>query len=155
MSTNSATSRWQGRRNWQEFTVARGRTAIPSAKKDQQNLGLRADYDNDFIAPDGVKYHKYQIQPNSGDDIPASIKEWRNKNGGTHAVMGDLYVKAGGSKEDVSDSFAQFKEAFAKGAKTTPPKGSRENSPSQGTKSKPPHDTHALHNQTSTHSGKK
>ena len=39
-------------------------------------------------------------QANAGK-VPSSIKQWRESNGGTHAVMATGYVKKDGTKEDV------------------------------------------------------
>jgi hypothetical protein len=72
--------------------VARGKTAFPSAPQLQKQLGVRYDYDGE-VEKDGVKCHKYQLQPNAGSEIPSSIQRWREKNGGTHAVMASVYVK--------------------------------------------------------------
>ena len=44
------------------------------------------------------------MQPNAGTKIPSSIKQWREKNGGTHAVMANVYVKKDGTKEDAQTS---------------------------------------------------
>lgn len=43
---------------------------------------------------DGKEYHKYQSQPNARK-IPSSIRQWRDRNGGTHAVMTTLYIPKG------------------------------------------------------------
>lgn len=66
----------------------------------------------------------FQIQPNAGK-VPSTIREWREKNGGTHAVMGVMYVKKGGSVDDVAAGWATFEGEF-KGS------GSGEASSSQG-----------------------
>ena len=55
--------------------------------------GVRWDYDG-VVARNGKQYHKYQLQPNAGK-IPTTIKNWRDKNGGTHAVMGTMYIEEG------------------------------------------------------------
>lgn len=47
-----------------------------------------------------LKYHKYQCKPNAGR-IPSSVREWREANGGTHAVMASILIKKDGTKEDV------------------------------------------------------
>lgn len=39
----------------------------------------------------GQQCHKYQLQPNAGK-IPTTIKQWREKNGGTHAVITTMYI---------------------------------------------------------------
>ncbi|KAH8589056.1 hypothetical protein B0O99DRAFT_692931 [Bisporella sp. PMI_857] len=41
----------------------------------------------------------YSARPNAGK-VPTSIENWR-KNGGTHAVMGSIFVKKGGTQEKV------------------------------------------------------
>ncbi|ESZ90625.1 phosphotransferase enzyme family protein [Sclerotinia borealis F-4128] len=90
-------------------SVARSKTAYPKAPKDLENLGLRWDYD-------GTVYNKFQVQPNAGK-VPSTIREWREKNGGTHVVMGVMYVKKGGSSEDVATGFDNFtKELEGQGA---------------------------------------
>jgi len=80
-------------------TVGRGKTAFPRSQKEQETLGVRLDYDGE-VTQDGIQYHKYQIQPNAGK-VPTSIEQWRKKNGGTHAVMGSIFVKKDGTKEEV------------------------------------------------------
>lgn len=89
--------------NYTKFTqpkVSRGKTAFPSGTQLQKQLGVRYDYDGE-VKKDGVDCHKFQVQPNAGDDIPSSIKRWRQDNGGTHQVMAVVYVKKNGTKEDV------------------------------------------------------
>lgn len=89
--------------NYQKFTdpkVSRGKTAFPSGDKLQKQLGVRYDYDGES-KQNGVDCHKFQLQPNSGNDIPSAIKRWREANGGTHKVMATVYVKKNGTKEDV------------------------------------------------------
>jgi len=41
------------------------------------------------------------MQPNAGNDIPSTIKNWRDANGGTHAGMANVLAKKDGTKEDV------------------------------------------------------
>ncbi|KAF2726657.1 hypothetical protein EJ04DRAFT_173934 [Polyplosphaeria fusca] len=91
-------------------SVNRGKTAFPKAPKDLESLGIRWDFDGEVTQGEQV-YNKFQIQPNAGK-IPSSIKDWREKNGGTHAVMGTMYVKKGGSKGDVQEAFEKFKKEF-------------------------------------------
>ncbi|KAF7506026.1 hypothetical protein GJ744_012273 [Endocarpon pusillum] len=110
-------------------SVGRYKTAIPKAPKDLEKYGLRADYDGKIPAPDGTMYHKFQVQPNAGDKIPKTIKAWREKNGGTHAVLGTFYVKDQGTEEDVMEGYEQFREAFKSGTTTPVPAGSRANTP--------------------------
>ncbi|CAK3787534.1 Hypothetical predicted protein [Lecanosticta acicola] len=66
----------------------------------KKQMGVRYDYDGE-VKKDGVDCHKYNLQPNAGDDIPSSIKRWRKDNGGTHEVMAVVYVKKDGTKDDV------------------------------------------------------
>ena len=87
-------------------TVGRGSTAYPKDPAEQQRLGVRYDYDGE-ITRDGTVYHKFQMQPNAGNDIPSTIKKWRDANGGTHAVMTKVFVKKDGTKEDVESALAE------------------------------------------------
>jgi hypothetical protein len=87
---------------WKKFTnpsAARGKTVHPKTQAEQEALGTRWDYDGEVTKADGV-YHKFELQANAGK-VPSSIKQWREKNGGTHAVMATSYVKKNGTKEDV------------------------------------------------------
>ena len=90
---------------WKKFanpTASRGKTVFPKTSAQQQSLGVRWDYDGQVTRSDGI-YHKFQMQPNSGN-VPASIKQWREKNGGTHAVMADVFVKKDGTQQDVEEA---------------------------------------------------
>lgn len=91
-------------------SVTRGGTAWPKSQKDLQNNGIRFDYDGE-VTQNGVTYNKFQVQPNGGK-VPSSISQWRDANGGTHAVMGSMYVKKGGTQSNVKSSFQKFKEDF-------------------------------------------
>jgi hypothetical protein len=93
-------------------SVNRGKTAFPKAPKDLENLGIRWDFDGE-VEKEGTVYNKFQVQPNAGK-IPSTVREWRDKNGGTHAVLGTMLVKKGGSKDDVEDAFSKFQEEFKK-----------------------------------------
>lgn len=84
-------------------TVSRGNTATPKTEAEQKRLGVRYDYDGD-IEQDGVVYHKYQLQVNAGEDINPTLKQWRAKNGGTHAVMANVFVKQDATKEEVEEA---------------------------------------------------
>ncbi|KAM0724068.1 hypothetical protein Q7P37_000248 [Cladosporium fusiforme] len=91
-------------------TVSRGKTAWPKNQADLLNYGIRFDYDG-VVTEGGVEYHKYQCQPNAGK-VPSSVREWREKNGGTHAVITPVLVKKGGTKDDVQSAVAKaFEEA--------------------------------------------
>ncbi|EME42125.1 hypothetical protein DOTSEDRAFT_73030 [Dothistroma septosporum NZE10] len=92
--------------NHAKFTnpkVSRGKSVWPSGPSAQARNGVRYDYDG-VVVKDGVEYHKYNMQPNAGNDIPSAIKNWRAKNGGTHAVMTTVLVKKDGTKEDVEEA---------------------------------------------------
>ena len=78
--------------------------------KDLENLGIRWDFDGEVEAS-GIVYNKFQVQPNAGK-VPSTIREWREKNGGTHAIMGVMYVKKGGSAQDVADGWDNFQSEF-------------------------------------------
>jgi hypothetical protein len=91
-------------------SVGRGKTAYPKTPKDLENLGIRWDYDGE-VEYDGTLYNKFQIQPNAGK-IDSTIRQWREKNGGTHAVMGVMYVKKGGSVDDVAVGWDNFVKEF-------------------------------------------
>lgn len=89
---------------WKKFSspsVARGKTVFPLQSAEQEQLGVRWDYD-EVITTDGKVYNKFQLQPNAGK-VPSTIKKWREANGGTHAVMADVYVKKDGTKDDVEE----------------------------------------------------
>ncbi|KAH8157474.1 hypothetical protein CIB48_g10771 [Xylaria polymorpha] len=91
-------------------SVSRGQTAYPKKQKDLENLGIRWDYDGE-IEQDGTLYNKFQIQPNAGK-VDSTIRHWREKHGGTHAVMGVMYVKKDGSVEDVAVGWDNFAKEF-------------------------------------------
>lgn len=90
-------------------TVSRGKTAWPKLPAEQARYGIRYDYDGE-IEIDGVKYNKFQMQPNAGDDVPSTIKNWRNKMGGTHAVMAALLVPKDGDKDAVKEALEKANE---------------------------------------------
>lgn len=83
-------------------TVGRGGTQWPKSSSEQERHGVRFDYDGE-ITENGQKYHKWQVQPNAGK-IPSSWKEWRDKNGGTHAVIGSIKVKENSTKDEVKEA---------------------------------------------------
>jgi hypothetical protein len=53
-----------------------------------------------------VFYHKLQMQPNAGK-VPPSIKEWKRKHDGSHAIMATALVKKGGTKDDVQEGLEE------------------------------------------------
>jgi hypothetical protein len=83
-------------------TVGRGKTQWPKKTSEQESQGVRFDYDGE-TTEGGQKYHKWQVQPNAGK-IPSSWKEWRDRNGGTHAVIGTVKVKDNASKQEVKEA---------------------------------------------------
>ena len=93
-------------------SVTRGKTAWPKTEKDLTNFGIRFDFDGE-TTQNGVIYNKFQVQPNAGK-VPSSVRQWRDNNGGTHAVMGSMLVKKGGTEDDVKQAFGQFQDAFKK-----------------------------------------
>lgn len=93
---------------WKKFTnpsAGRGKTVHPKGKAEQESIGTRWDYDGEVSRADGT-YHKFQLQANAGK-VPSSIKQWRDANGGTHAVMATGYVKKDGTKEDVEKGLTE------------------------------------------------
>ncbi|KAL2384043.1 hypothetical protein RJ035_005500, partial [Blastomyces gilchristii] len=93
-------------------TAARGGTAYPKKPSELLNLGIRWDFDGE-VTINGVVYNKFQVQPNAGK-VPAPVSEWRRKNGGTHAVMGSMFVKKDGSVDDVESAWDGFTVDFSK-----------------------------------------
>ncbi|KAL5480665.1 hypothetical protein ACEPAI_9605 [Sanghuangporus weigelae] len=91
-------------------TVRRGLTAYPKDPAEQQRLGVRYDYDGEVIGEDGIVYHKFQMQPNAGNALPSTIKNWRVANGSTHTVMTNVLVKKDGTKEDVENALAEARK---------------------------------------------
>lgn len=92
--------------------MSRGKTAFPSDPQLQKQLGVRSDYDGE-VTKGGVECHKYNVQPNAGSEIPSSIKRWREKNGGTQAIMASVYVRKDGSKVDVEKAWKRPMKASA------------------------------------------
>ncbi|KAK2813971.1 hypothetical protein FQN50_000375 [Emmonsiellopsis sp. PD_5] len=74
-------------------TVSRGKTVWPKSAADMLRYGVRWDYDG-IVNYNGVDCHRYQLQPNAGK-IPSTIKAWRDKNGGTHAVIAVMHIPVG------------------------------------------------------------
>lgn len=71
-------------------SVSKGKTVWPKTSADLLRYGVRWDYDG-VVTYENKKCHKFQLQPNAGK-IPSTIKQWRDKNGGTHAVIGVMYI---------------------------------------------------------------
>jgi len=71
-------------------SVCRGKTVWPKTSTDLLRYGVRRDYDG-VVTYENKKCHKFQLQPIAGK-IPSTIKQWRDKNGGTHAVIGVMYI---------------------------------------------------------------
>jgi hypothetical protein len=74
--------------------------------------GVRWDYDGVVQLSDGKEYHKFQLQPNAGE-IPLTIKRWREKNGGIHAVIGSMHTQK--DKEADAQDFEATATEFLKG----------------------------------------
>ena len=107
MSLRQSTQKIFSTNAWSKLakvTVSRGKTITPKSLAEQERSGFRVDYDGE-VERDGVIYNKVQIQPNAGQKIPPAIKAWREKNGGTHAVMATAYIKKDGTKEEVEQAF--------------------------------------------------
>jgi hypothetical protein len=107
---NARSAAAKAAKKFTNVSVNRGKTTYPKKPKDLENLGIRWDYDGE-VEDNGILYNKFQVQPNAGK-VPSTIREWREKNGGTHAVMGVMYVKKGGSSEDVTEGWDKFEEEF-------------------------------------------
>ncbi|PGH07902.1 hypothetical protein AJ80_07942 [Polytolypa hystricis UAMH7299] len=71
-------------------TVSRGQTVWLKNPADLLRYGVRWDYDG-IVTHNNNECHKFQLQPNAGK-IPSTIKAWRDKNGGTHAVIAVMHV---------------------------------------------------------------
>ena len=85
---------------WKKFTTPTVRWGITAFLRDpakQQRLGICYDYDGEVTGDDGTIYHTYQMQCNTGNDIPSTIKNWRDANGNTHAMMANVMVKKDGT----------------------------------------------------------
>lgn len=80
-------------------TAGRGKTVWPKTQADLLRYGVRWDYDGIVKKEDDKEYHKFQLQPNAGK-VPSTIKEWRDNNGGTHAVMATMYIVTGTTPDD-------------------------------------------------------
>lgn len=91
-------------------TVGRGRTQWPKSSSDLENHGVRFDYDGE-VEENGEIYHRYQVQPNAGK-IPSTWKVWRDKNGGTHSVIGVVKVKKSATKAEVEGALNNFEADF-------------------------------------------
>nr|POE94650.1 hypothetical protein CFP56_16887 [Quercus suber] len=99
-------------RKFYQPSVARGKTVWPKTAADLLRYGVRWDYDGVIKLSDGKDYHKYQLQPNAGN-IPSTLKRWREANGGTHAVIGVMYIEQG--KEVDGDDFVAAADAMLDG----------------------------------------
>ncbi|RAH47867.1 uncharacterized protein BO95DRAFT_461617 [Aspergillus brunneoviolaceus CBS 621.78] len=100
-----------GSKVWEKLprpTVGRGKTQWPKSASNLENHGVRFDYDG-TIEENGSVYHKYQVQPNAGK-IPSSWKGWRDRNRGTHAVIGTVKVKQDATRDDVDEALRSLGE---------------------------------------------
>ena len=98
---------------WEKFTKegASGRTVWPLNKADQEKFGFRFDYSR-MLMENGVSYFLFKLQPNAGSKIPAALKAWREKNGGTHAVIKDIKIREGAPKEEVEAVITEAVESI-------------------------------------------
>ena len=71
-------------------SVSRDNPIWLKTSADLLRYGVRWDYDS-IVTYENKECHKFQQQPNAGK-ILSTIKQWRVKNGGTHAVIGVMYV---------------------------------------------------------------
>lgn len=85
-SGRAVISRNSDLRKFFTVTVTRGATVWPKKPADLLKYGVRWDYDGVITREDGKDYHKFELQPNAGK-IPSTLKDWREKHGGTHAVI--------------------------------------------------------------------
>ena len=82
-------------------SVALHGTAFPKTTADLESLGVRFDFAG-TVEENGKKFHRFQVQVNSGNKIPTSWKQWRQKHEkGTHGIVATVKVPDGGTKEDV------------------------------------------------------
>lgn len=101
----------RGSKVWEKLTdptVKRGGTQWPKTPAELEKQGIRFDYDG-TVEENGEVYIKYQVQPNAGK-IPSSWREWRDKNGGTHAVIGPVKIKKGATKDEVNQSLKSLED---------------------------------------------
>lgn len=89
------------RRSWED-----GLAKVSSMSCRESAFG----YDGE-VTEGGVVYHKDQCQPNAGR-IPSSVREWREANGGTYAVMASILIKKDGTKEDVQSAVDDVVKKF-------------------------------------------
>ncbi|KAI4167868.1 MAG: hypothetical protein LQ343_006882 [Gyalolechia ehrenbergii] len=61
----------------------------------QETIGVRFDFDGEVTEADGV-YNKFNVQPNAGK-LPSTFKNWRDRNGGTHAIMTTALLEKDGA----------------------------------------------------------
>ena len=91
---NEAVKAWEKLAN---PTVSRGKTAFPKSQKEQERLGIRLYYDGGVTQmvsnTTNIRFSQMPKRP-----LP-QIEQWKKKNGGTHAVMGSIYVKDGTEEE--------------------------------------------------------
>ncbi|KAL8749242.1 MAG: hypothetical protein Q9184_006883, partial [Pyrenodesmia sp. 2 TL-2023] len=119
-------------------TVPPGKTAWPKQPSLQERVGLRVDFarevivqekvtrkdevtQEEVVAVEGVVYNEHNVQPNQGK-ISSFLKDWRDKHGGTHAVMATMRVKKGGDKADVEKAWDDVAD-IVKGVSDNPTGG--------------------------------
>jgi hypothetical protein len=92
-------------------TKHRGQTALPLGSANDR-YRLRADFYDSIKLADETASNKFQIQLNAKGQKSRSLYDWANKRGGAHAVLGSLFVKKSGTKQNVVSTYADFHGAF-------------------------------------------
>ncbi|EGE06705.1 hypothetical protein TEQG_05699 [Trichophyton equinum CBS 127.97] len=94
-------------------TVSLHGTAFPKTQPDLEKLGVRFDFAG-TIERGGKKFHRFQVQVNSGNKIPISWKNWREKHTkGTHAIVTTIEVPDNGTKEEVQEALEAAEDGIA------------------------------------------
>lgn len=94
-----------------DMTVGRSLTAYLREAKMQLKLGVRFDFDKTITHEDGTEYNMFKLQANARK-IPSTIQAWRDKNGGTHAVIATVLIKKNGTTDDVKAAIEAAKQKF-------------------------------------------
>ncbi|KAL8646017.1 MAG: hypothetical protein Q9226_007045 [Calogaya cf. arnoldii] len=107
LSQNTSSGAWT---KLAKVTVSPGRTAWPTSPRMKEAIGVRFDYKGEEVVKGKdnttTTYNLFNVQPKAGK-TPASIIDWRNRNGGTHAVMAVARVKKDGTQDDVEAAFKE------------------------------------------------
>lgn len=95
--------------NFVNPSVECGKTTYPQTAGEQERFGIRFDYDV-VVIREGIECHMFKMQVNARKILPVFL-DWRDKKG-TDAVMARVYVKKGGTSEDVRAALDAAREAF-------------------------------------------